>query len=99
MERDVDDGRVQDHAPLTVGAGLPGRAGRSLSLLYVTARYPPFVGGTEIHTAEMAAELARRGHDITVLTTDLSTRATWARLRPSARRATISADRAISFGP
>ena len=44
-------------------------SGRPLSLLYVTARYPPFVGGTEIHTAEVARRMVARGHDVTVLTT------------------------------
>lgn len=43
---------------------------RPLKLLYVSARYPPYVGGTEIHTAEVAGRLAARGHDVTVLTTD-----------------------------
>jgi glycosyltransferase involved in cell wall biosynthesis len=43
--------------------------GRSLSILYVSARYPPFVGGTEIHTAEVARRMAARGHEVTVLTT------------------------------
>lgn len=41
-----------------------------LRLVYVSARYPPYVGGTEIHTAEVATRLAARGHDVTVLTTD-----------------------------
>lgn len=40
-----------------------------MSILYVTARYPPFVGGTEIHTAEVARRMVARGHDVTVLTT------------------------------
>ncbi len=35
----------------------------------VSARYAPFVGGTEIHTGEVAAELSRRGHNVTVLAT------------------------------
>lgn len=39
-------------------------------LLFVAARYPPHLGGTELHTHEVALELARRGHDVTVLTTD-----------------------------
>ena len=30
---------------------------RPLRLLYVTARYPPHVGGTEVHTAEVATRL------------------------------------------
>src|SRR4051794_21146223 len=41
-----------------------------LRILYVTARYLPYVGGTEIHTAELATRLAAQGHDVTVLTTD-----------------------------
>lgn len=43
---------------------------RSLRILQVCARYRPYVGGTEIHTREVSAELARHGHDVTVLTTD-----------------------------
>ena len=38
--------------------------------MYVSARYPPFAGGTEIHTAEVATRMAARGHDVSVLTTD-----------------------------
>ncbi len=45
--------------------------GDALSILYVSARYPPFVGGTEIHTAEVARRMVARGHDVTVLTTAL----------------------------
>lgn len=41
------------------------------SILYVTARFPPFIGGTEIHTAEVARRMVERGHDVTVLTTAL----------------------------
>jgi glycosyltransferase involved in cell wall biosynthesis len=41
-----------------------------LRLLYVSARYPPYVGGTEIHTAEVATRLAARGHHVSVITTD-----------------------------
>ncbi len=44
--------------------------GRPLRILQVSARYRPYVGGTEIHTGEVATELTRRGHDVTVLTTD-----------------------------
>lgn len=39
-------------------------------LLLVSSRYPPHLGGTELHTYEVAHELARRGHEVTVLTTD-----------------------------
>jgi len=45
--------------------------GEALRILYVSARYPPFVGGTEIHTAEVARRMVARGHDVTVLTTAL----------------------------
>ncbi len=45
---------------------------RSLSILLVTARYVPEIGGTEVHTRELAERLARRGHRVTVLTTDRS---------------------------
>lgn len=49
-----------------------GRTGvRSLRILLVTARYVPEIGGTEIHTKELAERLAQRGHKVTVLTTDL----------------------------
>jgi glycosyltransferase involved in cell wall biosynthesis len=38
----------------------------------VTARYLPYIGGTEIHTYEVARRMSAAGHDVTVLTTDLS---------------------------
>lgn len=41
-----------------------------LRILMVSARFAPFVGGTEIHTGEVASELASRGHRVTVLTTE-----------------------------
>jgi glycosyltransferase involved in cell wall biosynthesis len=37
----------------------------------VTARFPPHVGGTEIHTYELARRLVERGVDVTILTTEL----------------------------
>jgi glycosyltransferase involved in cell wall biosynthesis len=43
-----------------------------LRILMVTARYIPYVGGTEIHTFEVARRMAAAGHDVTVLTTDVS---------------------------
>ncbi|MEL6985806.1 MAG: glycosyltransferase family 4 protein, partial [Actinomycetota bacterium] len=43
---------------------------RPLRILQISARYRPYVGGTEIHTREVSMELASRGHDVTVLTTD-----------------------------
>lgn len=53
-----------DVAPSHTGVG-------SLRILLVTARYVPEIGGTEIHTKELAERLAQRGHQVTVLTTDL----------------------------
>lgn len=41
-----------------------------MRILFVTARYVPDIGGTELHTKELAVRLAGRGHDVTVLTTD-----------------------------
>jgi glycosyltransferase involved in cell wall biosynthesis len=50
-----------------------GRLGaKSLRILMVTARYIPYIGGTEIHTYEVAHRMAAAGHDVTVLTTDVS---------------------------
>jgi glycosyltransferase involved in cell wall biosynthesis len=40
-----------------------------LRLLLVTARYLPYIGGTEIHTYEVARRLAAYGHEVTVMTT------------------------------
>ena len=44
----------------------------ALRILMVTARYLPYIGGTEIHTYEVARRMAAAGHDVTVLTTDVS---------------------------
>jgi glycogen(starch) synthase len=43
-------------------------------VVMVTPRYRPFTGGVETHVHEVATRLARRGHDVTVLTTDPSGR-------------------------
>lgn len=48
-------------------AGGPPVSGR---LLYVTARYPPYIGGTEVHTAQVAKRLAAQGVDVQILTTE-----------------------------
>jgi glycosyltransferase involved in cell wall biosynthesis len=45
-------------------------ATRPLRVLLVTARYLPHIGGTEIHTYEVARRLVAAGNDVTVLTTD-----------------------------
>lgn len=41
-----------------------------LRILMATARYAPFVGGTETHVREVAHRLTAAGHEVTVLTTD-----------------------------
>jgi glycogen synthase len=51
-----------------------GACGCRLRILLVTPRYSPYVGGIETHTAEVAKRFANAGHDVTVLTTDLSGR-------------------------
>ena len=55
---------------LTAGSRAGGST-RTLNILMVSARYAPFVGGTEIHTGRVSEELTARGHRVTVLTTDL----------------------------
>lgn len=42
----------------------------SLSVLEVTPRYPPFIGGTENHVYQVSQRLAKAGAAITVLTTN-----------------------------
>lgn len=53
-------------------SGSVPKDGKSLRILMVSARFSPFVGGTEIHTGQVASELVSRGHRVTVLTTDLN---------------------------
>ena len=43
---------------------------RKLRIVQVVWRFPPSVGGTETHVYEISKELARRGHEVTVLTMD-----------------------------
>jgi glycosyltransferase involved in cell wall biosynthesis len=43
-----------------------------MRLVYVTARYLPSVGGTELHTHEVAVRAVRAGHEVTILTTRTS---------------------------
>ncbi|MBI1280691.1 MAG: glycosyltransferase [Anaerolineaceae bacterium] len=43
-----------------------------LRILMVSARFAPYVGGTETHVNEVAKRMAAEGHDVTVLTTDPS---------------------------
>ena len=42
---------------------------RPLRILYVTARFLPEGGGTEVHTHEVATRMSQRGADVTVLAT------------------------------
>jgi glycosyltransferase involved in cell wall biosynthesis len=44
---------------------------RSLRVLMVCARFPPYIGGTEAHVSELSCRLADRGHQVNVLTTVL----------------------------
>lgn len=63
------------HATEPVGpAGTPASlpAAKPLRVLLVTARYFPHVGGTEIHTYEVARRFVAEGNHVTVLTTDLA---------------------------
>ena len=43
-----------------------------MRVLMVTPRFLPSTGGVETHVAEVARRLAKAGHDVTVLTTDVS---------------------------
>ena len=57
----------------------------------MSARYPPFVGGTEIHTAEVATRMAARGHDVSVLTTDATGIAPFEEMRDGVRVLSVPA--------
>jgi glycosyltransferase involved in cell wall biosynthesis/O-antigen/teichoic acid export membrane protein len=48
----------------------PPAASGPARIVMVTPRYRPFTGGVETHVHEVATRLARRGLDVTVLTTD-----------------------------
>ena len=43
---------------------------RSIRILMVAARFPPFAGGIETHVREVGARMAAAGHAVTVLTAD-----------------------------
>jgi glycosyltransferase involved in cell wall biosynthesis len=60
--------RVEYHRPKEMQPASTGL--RPLRVLFVTARYFPFTGGTETHVFEVARRLANVGVDITILTTD-----------------------------
>jgi glycosyltransferase involved in cell wall biosynthesis len=44
---------------------------RPLRILQVTDLFEPFVGGMELHVRTLSQELARRGHEVTVVTAQL----------------------------
>ena len=52
------------------GGSAGGGGGAMMRLLMVTPRYFPLMGGVETHVHEVARRLARRGVDVTVLTTN-----------------------------
>lgn len=60
----------------TIGASTPPdgalAAIRGVRLAMVACRFPPYAGGVELHTAEVARRLAAAGVLVTVLTTDPS---------------------------
>lgn len=43
-----------------------------MKILQVTQRYPPSIGGSQLHVQRISEELVKRGHDVTVLTTSSS---------------------------
>jgi len=45
---------------------------QSLRILMVSARFSPYMGGTETHVNEVGKRMAAAGHDVTILTTDPS---------------------------
>lgn len=54
--------------PAKPNTTVPGQA--KLRILMVSARYLPFMGGTETHVYEVARRMAAAGHSVTMLTTD-----------------------------
>lgn len=64
------NGTAPRHNGAHFGAIYPST--KPLHILMVTARYIPYIGGTEIHTYEVAQRLTEAGHHVTVLTTDLT---------------------------
>ena len=45
---------------------------RPLRIALVSARYYPYMGGTETHVHEVSRRMSARGHSVTILTTDVS---------------------------
>lgn len=57
-----------------------------MRLLHVTHQYWPAIGGAEKYIADVSAELARRGHEIDVITTRSRDYHTWANSLPREER-------------
>jgi glycosyltransferase involved in cell wall biosynthesis len=55
----------------------------------LSTRYPPGPGGVERHVQEVSRRLARRGHEVHVLTTELYSEFPWRRLDPAVPRRTM----------
>lgn len=57
-----------------------------MRLLFVTPAFPPFTGGGERYARSLALELARRGHAVTIVTSDARAEPDfWRAPRPAAR--------------
>jgi glycosyltransferase involved in cell wall biosynthesis len=58
---------IQERATAQFGVRTPGSGVPALRIAFVLAEYLPVIGGTQIHTQEVAQRLAEAGHDVTVL--------------------------------
>jgi glycosyltransferase involved in cell wall biosynthesis len=54
-------------------ARTPGSFDR-LRILHVAHKFPPFIGGIEMHTFEVGRRMAQLGHEVTILTADATGR-------------------------
>jgi len=61
------------------------KEGKRLNILFVTPSFPPMIGGGERYAQRLAHELIKRGHGITVVTTDIREQQDFWRRRPNAR--------------
>lgn len=69
-----------------------------MRLLHVTHQYRPAVGGAEQHSINLSEEMARRGHDVTVLTSRSRDYRSWRNeLPPSENLAGVQVRRFWSF--
>ena len=64
-KREADTNKQRVHR----SALTPGDTSR-LKILLVSHKFPPFIGGIEMHTFEVGRRMAARGHSVTVLTGD-----------------------------